>query len=73
MDVEVELEDEEGYTPEAYLVDDGSFLIFDHVEFAEIFNCLGIMNIDGQVFVLDKTTNKFKKIEQASQSKLSAV
>ena len=72
MDIDVQLEDE-GYTPEALLIDDGSFLIFDHIEFSETFNCLGIMNIDGQVFVLDRTTKKFKKIEQASQSKLSAV
>lgn len=56
-------EEAEGYDPEAILIHEDSFLIFDQAEFCEHFHCWGAQLRDGVLFVLDRDTYQWKNVE----------
>ena len=65
MTDEPETDDEEveTYIPEAALIHEDSFLIFDQAEFAEHFNCWGAQLRDGSLFVLCRDTCRWRNVE----------
>jgi hypothetical protein len=60
---EDEFEDE-GYTPEPYLIHEDSVLIFDQAEFCERFNCWAAHLVDGVLYVLDRDTYQWRNVKE---------
>lgn len=64
MEVDIDLEeDAETYEPVPAILHDGGAMIFDPIEFAEIFNCHAAMFDQGMLYVLDRDTKQWHNIE----------
>ena len=65
-DTEFTAEEEEGvveYAPEPIEVMDGCLVLFDQAEFAEEFDCHGVLVYEACVYVIDRKTRKLRPIE----------
>ena len=56
-------EEDDTYEPYPVEVSEGSCLIFDPVEFAEMTNSVAVIVRDGGLFVLDRETRHWRNVE----------
>lgn len=71
-DIEITENDDEYYQPEPVTLIDSGVIIFDPIEFVEKYQCTAAQYFEGQLYVLDKTTSRWRNVEPEKPKLTSA-